>query len=224
MDNILLGLLMLVTFRILFKKFGSLSEKENEKKQKAIRDFLSGQSGDASTCCSERKRMKIVEALPPATTNENTAVKSDAKTYIAGAGRVFDEELFLKQSEDIATSLLDAFNRKDMEMLKNICSGDVFDMFKKNIELSTQNGETYRAVIVSFLEKKILEKTYDYSARTFYVFLRMKTEQINYVENGEGKIERGSRDNAQTVDEMWTFGLVNPKKNIWEVISINEYR
>jgi predicted lipid-binding transport protein (Tim44 family) len=98
----------------------------------------------------------------------------------------------------------------------------MFNIFKQNIELSTQRGENYKTIIVSFLERQIVDKKLSVERGVNYVSVRMKIEQMNYVENEQGVVIRGSKDDIQIIEEMWTFELMDRKENVWVLTSVLE--
>jgi predicted lipid-binding transport protein (Tim44 family) len=223
MGNILLGLLVFVTFKILFKKFGTLPKEEYDRKNKAIKNFMERQTQhhDGSGGCScfksraakrdsvcVLKQIQKVEDTKPLETKEKVG---------------FDDELFLKSVETAATMIMDAFNNKKLDELKQFCSASMFGVFEKNIGLSTHNKVSYKTVIVSFLEKSIIGKKTSINNNTVdLVSVKLKMEQINYIEDEKKVILQGSRDNIQIIEEVWTFELADYKDNVWILTSITE--
>jgi predicted lipid-binding transport protein (Tim44 family) len=224
MDNVLLGLLVLVIFRVLFKKFGTLPKEEYDRKNKAIKNFMEHQThhhgGFGCSCFKSKtakhdgacvlKQIQKVEEVTPAEVKEKVG---------------FDDVLFLKSVETAATLIIDAFNNNKLDELGQFCSANMFDTFKRNIELSMRSKVNYKTVIVSFLEKSIIgKKTSTINNTVDLVSVKLKMEQINYVENEEGHILQGSRDDIRTVNEVWTFELADYRDNVWILTSITEDR
>jgi predicted lipid-binding transport protein (Tim44 family) len=219
MNNVLLGLIAIVIFRILFKKFGTLTKEEYNKREKAIQNFVKQQNNSPSGCfCQKTKKIKEVTPLCALKQikQENTLADSEEKLKDQ-----FDEVSFLKSVEIAISTIVDAFNNKNLAELEYFCSKDMFKTFKQNIELSNQRKENYRTVLVSFLNKQIIDKKLLVPGIKNYVSVKIKTEQINYVEDEQKNVIRGSKGEIQTIEELWKFELENQKDNVWVLTSIS---
>jgi predicted lipid-binding transport protein (Tim44 family) len=221
MGNILLGLVVIVIFRILFKKFGTLTKEEYNKKNEAIQNFVKQQQGGylCPGCSTKPKKIKEISICSLKQIKKAEETES-SKDEIKDPKGDFDEKLFLKTVETAISSIMDAFNAKNLKELEQFCMEDMFAIFKKNMESATAKNESYRTILVNFLEKEIVEKNLANNNGNNFVSLRLKTEQINYVEDKDGRVIFGSKDEIQQVEELWKFELIGTKDNVWALKSI----
>jgi predicted lipid-binding transport protein (Tim44 family) len=133
MNNVLLGVIALVIFRILFKKFGTLTKEEYNKREEAIQNFVKQRGCALPTCHSKIKKIKEVGKF-----SLKQIKKEDAVVVEEEKKEGFDEVLFLKSVESAVSSIIDAFNNKNLVELEHFCAKNMFEIFKRNIESSAQ--------------------------------------------------------------------------------------
>ena len=114
-------------------------------------------------------------------------------------------------------SILDAFSRNDMQTLKELLSPEMYSVFEKNILKNKQNDMFCKTVIVSIVDKKILNKTIGGGYNS--ISLLVDTQQINYIENSNGEVISGSKNRINKVKEVWNF-VKTDNDNYWLLNSI----
>jgi predicted lipid-binding transport protein (Tim44 family) len=196
-----------------------MTKEEYNKREEAVQGFVKQQGRVPPSCsCFRAKKMKEISVcnLKPVK-NANISSSMETKTK-----EEFNDEIFLKSMEIAVTLIIDSFNSKNLENLENFCSKEMFNIFKQNIESSSKRKENYKTVIVRILDKQIVDKQLSSPSRANYVSIKLKTEQINYVEDENNNVTQGSKDIVKTVEEIWTFGLLDQKEFLWELTSIQE--
>ena len=133
------------------------------------------------------------------------------------------KELFIRQVEKVVEEVVSDFAEGKKEPLKELLTDKMFATFANEIDNNTKNRLLLKSVIVSFDDKKILND-FTYNSENVSIALTMK--QINYIEDENGNIIHGSKDNYVIIKEIWTF-IKNKNQEIsspWLVDNISEYK
>lgn len=217
---LLLCLLTLLIFKTLFSSFGVTT---NDDKDRAIKDFVKKISTDntvngevVSGQKYDNKTKKLPEDIKNNLTNiyNNYINKKDSKQEnVENKPGAFNKEYFLKSSEKAAVSILSYFSEENVECLKMLLTDDMYKIFEKQILQNKERGIKYKTVIISIKNKEIL----DISNFDSKVAIKFEMEQVNYIENSEGNVIKGSKDKAENIEEIWTF---IKKEQMWLLDSI----
>lgn len=218
MNIVVLLILTILLYRLLFSNFGFMSEKD-KKRQEAASNFVK----------SMNKSQKNVD-IPIIGDKEifdkmydNYTKKTKFKISKADKKQEeFDEKAFIKISEKTITKISEAFSEKNAEALEKMLTKDLFKIFKEKID--NMHNQIYKSVIVYFKDISIENKKI--TKKTKVVSLRVKTEQVNYIEDESGNIINGSKDKPSEITELWTFVQSQSSNNnipviVWLLESID---
>ncbi len=208
----LLLVVTILVFRVLFRKFGFTTTQDAMEKDEAIRRFIKEIDGNEVKGYSNESGGEDIKFFREIYSNYSKKNKTEK-----GKVNIFDDEIFLKLSEKAIVSILDAFSRNDMQTLKELLSPEMYSVFEKNILKNKQNDMFCKTVIVSIVDKKILNKTIGGGYNS--ISLLVDTQQINYIENSNGEVISGSKNRINKVKEVWNF-VKTDNDNYWLLNSI----
>lgn len=197
MNIVVLLILTVLLYRLLFSNFGFMSEKD-KKRQEAASNFMKSMN-------KSPKNVDILIIGDKETFDkmyDNYTKKTKVKVSKTDKRlEEFDEKAFLKISEKAITKISEAFSEKNIEALEKMLTKDLFKIFKEKID--NMHNQIYKSVIVYFKDISIENKKI--TKKTKVVSLRVKTEQVNYIEDECGNIINGSKDKSSEITELWTF-------------------
>lgn len=198
MNIIILLVLTILLYRLLFSNFGFMSEKDKKRQEEAVSNFMknmnkSPENGDILIIGDKETFDKMYNNY-----KEKIRVKI-SKTE--KKREEFDEKAFIKISEKVITKISEAFSEKNIQALEKMLTKDLFKIFKEKID--NMHNQIYKSVIVYFKDISIENKKI--TKKSKIVSLRVKTEQVNYIEDESGNIVSGSKDKSSEITELWTF-------------------
>lgn len=198
MNIIILLVLTILLYRLLFSNFGFMSEKDKKRQEEAVSNFMknmnkSPENGDILIIGDKETFDKMYNNY-----KEKIRVKI-SKTE--KKHEEFDEKAFIKISEKVITKISEAFSEKNIQALEKMLTKDLFKIFKEKID--NMHNQIYKSVIVYFKDISIENKKI--TKKSKIVSLRVKTEQVNYIEDESGNIVSGSKDKSSEITELWTF-------------------
>lgn len=213
MGNILLILLVILIFKLLFKNFGFLSEEEYKKKKEAVERFIGEENNCSSGDCTNNL------------TNNSSVFKRTLK--IVPVNEVnkknkeeFDDNIFLKSAEKAIIMITEAFSNKNLELLEKFSTKEMFLKFKTSVDQAIVDKISFKTAIIFFKEKSILKKFFPLNMKK--IFVKINTDQINYIENENNIVTEGSKNKIQNVSEIWEFIQNDKNINFWFLNSIEE--
>lgn len=131
----------------------------------------------------------------------------------------FNGKDFLATVEQIVDTVSDSLTNGTLERNKDILSENMFNSFNKQIlEFSRENKKLFSSLI-SILSKSIDNITLIENHLIADVIL--ETEQINYIEDKDGKVIFGDKKTINRVKERWIFSRdVDDVNSSWIVANI----
>jgi len=122
---------------------------------------------------------------------------------IRAADRSFDLDVFLGGARAAFEMIVTAFATGDKETLKPLLAPDVFRHFAEAIDYRHRHGEILATDLVGIRSVEPVDARMD---GTFaQLTLRVVSEQVNVLHDGEGKVVEGSADHVIDVTDEWTF-------------------
>ena len=113
----------------------------------------------------------------------------------------------------------DAFSNKDIDTLKSLLSEHVFENFKKQIDTLINQNRILKSSLISFLSSKI--NNIYIENKTILIDVLFEMEQINFVEDKDGKVIMGNKKKIEKVKEKWVFEKkISSKDNFWIINNI----
>lgn len=221
MGSLILFIAVVLIFKTLFSSFGitSSNDKKNEE-EKAVDEFLK-QNFKKVKSGQVTKNVFVID-LTKDGIKENNNVRT-VENILKQQATAYNEDMFLKQVERVVEVVVDGFAKGDKNILKELLTEKLFNIFSEEIDKNLGSNLLLRSVIVSFDEKKLLN-SFDYNSNTLSVSLSMK--QINYIEDCNNNVIHGDKNNSVVIKEIWTFVKNNNPviQSPWLVDSITEYK
>ena len=210
-DILILGIIAAVLVYRLGKTLGTRYDDENKESQSNIVQFPG----------------KIEAAFLKEKTDEEKGVKDEevqgdplkAAFYdMRKVDKNFSEEKFLSGAKKAFEMIVEAFNKGDVETLKNLVDAKILKKFTTAIEGYKARGEKIEQTLVGFKEAKILSASLEGTEAKITV--EFETEQAKVVTDAEGKVIEGDAVMISTVIDIWEFQRnLKAKSPNWLLIS-----
>ena len=210
-DILILGIIAAVLVYRLGKTLGTRYDDENKESQSNIVQFPG----------------KIEAAFLKEKTDEEKGIKDEevqgdplkAAFYdMRKVDKNFSEEKFLSGAKKAFEMIVEAFNKGDVETLKNLVDAKILKKFTTAIEGYKARGEKIEQTLVGFKEAKILSASLEGTEAKITV--EFETEQAKVVTDAEGKVIEGDAVMISTVIDIWEFQRnLKAKSPNWLLIS-----
>lgn len=141
-------------------------------------------------------------SLSPSLTNSDGA--DSGLVQIALADRNFDSNEFRENASDAFTMIVTAFAEGDRELLKDLCTSDVYDAFISSIEEREEKGETVSTEIHAVRKNDIVDAGVE-NKRHAFVTIRFTADETYVIESKDGEILAGHPDRVTEMTDKWTF-------------------
>jgi len=154
-----------------------------------------------------------IESKPVASISIDTLdLKSESSNSTADSGLVqialvdrdFDIKQFTENASDAFTMIVTAFAEGDRDLLKDLCSDDVYRAFDNAITDREKKGETVSTEIHSVRKADIVDAGIKRKKDAF-VTIRFTADETYVVEGKNGKILSGHPDRVTEMTDKWTF-------------------
>ncbi len=224
--DIIFFLCIAIFFIYKLKNNLGLRNEDDEKRKKAVEELFRQRNGnnriiDLNPTFAENININKNSINDNLDLNINLKISDNIKSKLAKIN--FNENLFLKGAETAIEMINEAFSNKDLNTLQKMLSKDVYQNFKKQIDVFIEQNKFLKSSLISVKEKKIENITSSGNIIKIEVFMKM--EQINFVENEDGKVILGDKKRIELVKEKWTFERsIDSKENFWIVSSIDSIR
>ncbi|MCA8927425.1 MAG: Tim44 domain-containing protein [Alphaproteobacteria bacterium] len=140
---------------------------------------------------------------------------------IRRADRSFDPDAFATGARTAFELIVSAFANGDRDTLRSLTSSGVYTTLDSEMTRRERAGETLEATLVRIREAKIVEAQLDGSMAQ--VTLRIESEQIKVVRNGEGHAIQGQHGTIESVTDVWAFGRdVRSGDPNWTLVEIQD--
>jgi len=122
---------------------------------------------------------------------------------IKGVDLSFDEAAFVSGARMAFEMIVNSYAGGDIKTLRPLLANEIFEEFASAIRTREDAGESLETTLVSVTEAEIVEA--ELQGKTAFVTVRFRSEQINVLRDGQGKIIQGSEQGVDTVTDLWTF-------------------
>ena len=127
--------------------------------------------------------------------------------------RNFSLSIFLTRAQKAFEMVIEAYNNRDLETLKDLLSKEVYNIFVSNLSKRNEN-EKPEITIIRFASSEIKNALLKNSMAS--ITIKFVSEQINIVRDLNNKIIKGSASEINVVEDEWTFTKnLNSKDNKW---------
>lgn len=209
---------LFITLFFIFKLKNTIGLKDdNDIRQKTIDEFLKEKLSKNGTQTANEKVIDIEQIKKKNSIKLTIDVADNVKKELTKIN--FNEDNFLKGSQNAVEMVNDAFSNKDIDTLKSLLSEYVFENFKKQIDTLINQNRILKSSLISFLSSKINNIYIENKAILIDVLFEM--EQINFVEDKDGKVIMGNKKKIEKVKEKWVFEKkISSKDNFWIINNI----
>lgn len=112
---------------------------------------------------------------------------------------------FLGGARGAYEMILMAFERDDLDSVRDFLSEDVYEAFDSVVQTRRENGLTVRAQFVGLREIQIIDAEFDEATQEGEVKLRFVSEIISAVANEAGEIVEGNETEIKRQKDIWSF-------------------
>lgn len=209
---------LFITLFFIFKLKNTIGLKDdNDIRQKTIDEFLKEKLSKNGTQTANEKVINIEQIKKKNSIKLTIDVADNVKKELTKIN--FNEDNFLKGSQNAVEMVNDAFSNKDIDTLKSLLSEHVFENFKKQIDTLINQNRILKSSLISFLSSKINNIYID--NKTILIDVLFEMEQINFVEDKDGKVIMGNKKKIEKVKEKWVFEKkISSKDNFWIINNI----
>lgn len=146
-------------------------------------------------------KSKTDEVLAMSSGNES----ADAGlVQIALADKNFDIKDFKENASDAFTMIVTAFAEGDSELLKDLCSAEVYKTFENAIKDRKKKGETVSTEIHSVRKNDVVDAGVE-NKRNAFVTIRFTADETYVITDKDEKIIAGHPDRVTEMTDKWTF-------------------
>ena len=209
---------LFITLFFIFKLKNTIGLKDyNDIRQKTIDEFLKEKLSKNGTQTANEKVINIEQIKKKNSIKLTIDVADNVKKELTKIN--FNEDNFLKGSQNAVEMVNDAFSNKDIDTLKSLLSEHVFENFKKQIDTLINQNRILKSSLISFLSSKI--NNIYIENKTILIDVLFEMEQINFVEDKDGKVIMGNKKKIEKVKEKWVFEKkISSKDNFWIINNI----
>ena len=209
---------LFITLFFIFKLKNTIGLKDdNDIRQKKIDEFLKEKLSKNGTQTANEKVINIEQIKKKNSIKLTIDVADNVKKELTKIN--FNEDNFLKGSQNSVEMVNDAFSNKDIDTLKSLLSEHVFENFKKQIDTLINQNRILKSSLISFLSSKI--NNIYIENKTILIDVLFEMEQINFVEDKDGKVIMGNKKKIEKVKEKWVFEKkISSKDNFWIINNI----
>ncbi|AHM03463.1 Transporter [Roseibacterium elongatum DSM 19469] len=155
-----------------------------------------------------RREFEVIEGGPDDDIIDHVADGTEAAKALAAmklAEPGFRVSEFLHGARGAYEMILMAFERGEVDELRNFLSGDVLEMFETVIQQREEQGLTIEAEFVGIRELALEAATYDRDTQVGEITVRFVGELTSVVKNAEGQVIEGDPTEIKRQRDLWTF-------------------
>ena len=173
-----------------------------------------------------RPDLDVIEGGPDRDITDHVKDGSDAAKALAAmkmAEPGFSVEEFLGGARQAYEMILMAFERGDVDEVRDFLSGDVSEAFDSVIAQREAEGLSIEANIVGVREVALVDASFDRDTSEGEVTVRFVGELTSVVKNAEGEIIEGSPNDIKRQRDVWTFGrIMGANDPNWSLVATGE--
>lgn len=182
--------------------------------------------GNASSRASQRPEFDVIEGGPDRDITDHvedgsTSAKALAAMKMAEPG--FMVAPFLEGARGAYEMILMAFERGDLDSVRDFLSPEVAESFQAVIDHRNSQGLTVDANFVGLREIALKEVEFDRSNNDADVTVRFVGELTSVVRNAEGDIVEGNPNEIKRQRDVWTFSrIMGSDDPNWQLVATGE--
>ena len=155
-----------------------------------------------------RREFEVIEGGPDDDIVDHVEAESDAAKALAAmkmAEPGFNVREFLQGARGAYEMILMAFERGDVDELRNFLAGDVLETFETVIRQREEQGLKIDAEFVGIRELELQGASFDRDRDEAEITVRFVGELTSVVRNGDGEIIEGDASEIKRQRDVWTF-------------------
>lgn len=206
MSQSILSLLVLagIAIFLILRLRNVLGTREGFEKPREMPDGLRDDADAAN-------RFEVIEGGPDHDIIDNVAEDSRAAQELAAMKRVepaFNVTEFLGGARGAYEMILMAFERGDLDSVRDFVSAEVYDAFQSVVDIRAEQNLTVEAQFVGLREIQIIDAEFDRANSDAEVKLRFVGELISTVHNSDGELVEGDPNEIKRQKDIWTFSRI----------------
>lgn len=158
-----------------------------------------------------RRNFDVIEGGPDRDITDHVPDGSDSAKALAAmklAEPSFSVNEFLGGARGAYEMILMAFEKGEVEPIRNFVSPEVYSVFHDAVEARKAQGLTVEANFVGLRELALNEAIFDRDTRNAEIAVRFLGELTSVVKNTEGEIVEGDASEIKRQRDTWTFQRV----------------
>jgi predicted lipid-binding transport protein (Tim44 family) len=170
--------------------------------------FEKPQARTVPTRGGPRRDFEVIEGGPDDDIVDHVEAESEAAKALAAmkmAEPGFNVREFLQGARGAYEMILMAFERGDVDELRNFLAGDVLETFETVIRQREEQGLKIDAEFVGIRELELQGATYDRGSGEAEITVRFVGELTSVVRNSDGEIIEGDPNEIKRQRDVWTF-------------------
>jgi len=155
-----------------------------------------------------RRDFEVIEGGPDHDIVDHVPAESPAAEALGQMKRAepsFHVGDFLSGARGAYEMILMAFERGEVEILRDFLSQDVYDSFAEVVEQRRQQGLTIEAEFVGVRELSLVDATFDENERLAEITVKYVGELTSVVKNANGEVIEGSPTSVKRQKDVWTY-------------------
>ena len=173
-----------------------------------------------------RGNFEVIEGGPDRDITDHAEEGSDTAQALAAMKRVdpsFNVTQFLSGARQAYEMILMAFERGDLDEVKDFISPDIFDAFEQVIHQRADQGLTITATFVGISDLGLKEATFDPQTKEAEMTVRFTGEMTWVVRDHGGDIVDGDPNAIKRQKDVWTFArAMDSADPNWRLVATGE--
>lgn len=173
-----------------------------------------------------RPEFDVIEGGPDRDITDHVEDGSDAAKALAAmkmAEPGFRVSEFLSGSRQAYEMILMAFEKGEIDDVRDFLSGDVEEAFDSVIEQRNEEGLSIEATIVGIREVSLVDAAYDRDTSEGEVTVKFIAEMTSVVRGSDGEIVEGDPNQIKSQKDVWTFGrIMGADDPNWALVATGE--
>ena len=173
-----------------------------------------------------RGNFEVIDGGPDRDITDHAPEGSDTAQALAAMKRVdpnFNVGQFLSGARQAYEMILMAFERGDLEEVRNFISQDVYDAFEQVVHQRADQGLLVNATFVGISDLGLKEATFDPQTKEAEMTVRFTGEMTWVVRDHGGDIVDGDANAIKRQKDVWTFARVMDSADPnWRLVATGE--
>lgn len=224
MDILILAIIAVVIIVRLKNQLGNVDEEERAEIKKQMHQKMQNIQKDIMGQAQEAVK-KVQEIHEKSETFKNQLTTGLDDLSRQNLDKILKKtnitlDFFITGAKSAFEMTLKAFCENDLAMLKQLLSEKIYLGFEKSIQHRQNLGQKLVTNLISIKNVEIAKV--DIAGSEAIIKLKFTSKQINYVQDQNGNLIEGSKEEINELDDIWTFkkDMTSTNPN-WIIFSTN---